>query len=77
MGMDTFSVQDLIEEQGICENSVNLVLDLMQEAQGSYVNPLKIPRSLPLYGGNMMGMMPPQGHSVHHQSAMPGQFGAI
>ena len=58
MGLDTFAVQDLIEEQGICENSVNLVLDLMQQPQGSYINPLKIPRSLPQYGM----MMPPQSY---------------
>lgn len=39
MGLDTFAVQDLLEEKGICENSVNLVLDLMQ--QPGYVNALK------------------------------------
>ena len=29
MGLDTFQVQDLIEEKGLYEDSVNLVLDIV------------------------------------------------
>ena len=48
----------------------------MQGAEGSYVNPLKIPKDLPIYGDDMMFKAAPQGHPVYYQSAMPGQFGA-
>lgn len=50
MGYDTFAVQDLIEEKGICENSVDLCTELMQKPE--YVNPLKIyvPKPVPGYG---------------------------
>lgn len=39
MGLDHFEVQDIIEEKGLYENSVNLVLDLLNKP--NYVNPLK------------------------------------
>ena len=51
MGYDTFAVQDLIEEKGICENSVDLCTQLM--GNPSYVNPLKVsgaPNVIPQYG---------------------------
>ena len=48
MGLDTFAVQDLMEERGLYENSVNLVLDVMQKPQ--WVNPLKPPKMPPVYG---------------------------
>ena len=39
MGIDNFLVQDLIEERGLYENSVNLVLDVINKP--NWVNPLK------------------------------------
>ncbi len=39
MGIDNFMVQDLIEERGLYENSVNLVLDVIQKP--NWLNPLK------------------------------------
>jgi len=43
MGYDTFAVQDLIEEKGIVENSMDLCCDLMNNP--NYVNPLKVQRA--------------------------------
>jgi hypothetical protein len=48
MGFDTFDIQDLIEEKGIWENSIELILKAKQDP--IYTNVLKIPRALPQYG---------------------------
>lgn len=29
MGLDMFAVQDFIEQRGVCENNMNIVLDMM------------------------------------------------
>jgi hypothetical protein len=43
MGFDHFEVQDLLNEKGVWQDDVNLVLDLMRKGLGpSFVNPLKI-----------------------------------
>ena len=47
MEMDTFAVQDLINEKGLFENSLDL---LMQAMNQQYHNPLKMPKALPAYG---------------------------
>jgi len=39
-GFDTFAVQDLVEEKGICEYNTELVKELLNKQW--YVNPLKI-----------------------------------
>mmetsp|Transcript_980 Transcript_980/g.1755 ORF Transcript_980/g.1755 Transcript_980/m.1755 type:complete len:222 (+) Transcript_980:1338-2003(+) len=51
MGIDTFQVQDFIEEKGLYENNVNIVLDLIN--WDAYINPLfvKKVKPLPKYGG--------------------------
>ena len=41
MGFDTFTVQDIIEEKGIWQNNMNIVMDAARKGPG-YVNPLKI-----------------------------------
>jgi len=48
MGMDTFAVQDLIEEKGIWFNNRDILMQAMNNP--SYVNPLKIPKALNNYG---------------------------
>ena len=48
MGYDTFQVQDLLEEKGICENSVDLVCELLSRPE--YVNPLKLYAPKPVAG---------------------------
>lgn len=55
MGMDTFEVQDLLNERGVWENSMDLVVEAMNNKQ--YVNVLKIPKQLPVYGQQLQ---PPQ-----------------
>jgi hypothetical protein len=49
MGLDVFQVQDVISEKGLYENSVNLVLDIINNP--SYVNPL---------GRRAFSQIPPQ-----------------
>lgn len=50
--MDVFQIQDVISEKGLYENSVNLVLDIMNNP--NYVNPLGR-RAMP----QMQPMAPP------------------
>jgi len=40
MGIDTFEVQDLIEEKGIWENNMEIILDMMNNK--NIHNPLKM-----------------------------------
>ena len=47
MDMDTYAVQDLINEKGIWENSLDLLITAFNM---NYNNVLKIPRVLPHYG---------------------------
>jgi hypothetical protein len=70
MGMDTFAVQDLIEEKGLFENQMDLVMTAMQS---NYHNVLKIPKALPQgfafqpqggYGTQPQQMRPPAGYPV-------------
>lgn len=49
MDMDTYGVQDLIQEKGIWENSMDLLIEAMNS---NYVNPLRMRRQLPAYGQN-------------------------
>ena len=52
MGFDTFQVQDLLEEKGICENSMDLVTQVINMPE--YVNPLKANfQQLPGYGQHL------------------------
>lgn len=50
MGLDVFQVQDILEEKGIFEENVNLVLDASRNP--AFINPLKIfkPKPMPAYG---------------------------
>lgn len=41
MGLDTFQVQDIIEEKGIWQNDMNILMEAVNRGQG-YFNPLKI-----------------------------------
>ena len=46
MGFDLFTVQDLIEQKGLYENNVNLVMDMMRDP--AFVNPLYVPKPKPM-----------------------------
>lgn len=40
MGIDTFEVQDIIEEKWIWENNMEIILDMLQKP--NIINPLKM-----------------------------------
>ena len=60
MGLDVFQVQDVIHEKGLYENSMNLVLDIVNNP--GYVNPLAMrmapPIMPPQYPGGQLGPPP-------------------
>lgn len=58
MGIDTFQVQDIIEERGIWENNMEIILDLLNKP--NLVNPLKF-NAAPQYMGNQFGGAPQMG----------------
>lgn len=58
MDMDTYEIQDLINEKGIFENSMDLLLQAANNP--NYINPLKFAGNLPVYGqpqGNPYGRL--------------------
>ena len=66
MGFDTFQVQDLIEEKGICENSIELCTQIINMPE--YMNPLKVNYMQP-----PQGMAPMQ--QQYYSPRMGGQGG--
>lgn len=58
MGIDTFQVQDIIEERGLWENGMELLLDFLNKP--ALVNPLKMQQL----------QAPPQGYPMDNQPMM-------
>lgn len=59
MGIDTFQVQDIIEEKHIWENNMEIILDMLNN--NSIHNPLKMGQQPPPYMNPMGGMQHPMG----------------
>lgn len=60
MGFDALAVQDIIEEKGIWQNNMNIVMDAIRKGP-AYFNPLKLqmaPASQPFMSVQQPGGMP-------------------
>ena len=63
-GFDLFQVQDLVNEKGVWQDDVMLVMDLMRKGMGQqFVNPLKVqhhhqgaPRGMPVNQNQYMSV---------------------
>ena len=81
MGMDLFQVNDFIDQRGVCEVNMNIVLDMMNNPQ--YRCPLKVTFQQPMMmqgnGQQVLMNMQPQQMPVNPmmgamQQQLQGQF---